>query len=76
MNGEIIKYTYPPTGDIITFCRTVDGSIYSKVDNSFARANGYTDLFDMQNQVYKDGGPDLPEWMLWESGLCANINQN
>lgn len=25
MEGEYFTYTYPTTGDIITFCRTADG---------------------------------------------------
>lgn len=76
MDGEIIKYTYPGTGDEITFCRTPDGSIYSLIDNAFAHANGFADLYDMQNKIYEDGGEMLPEWLLWHSELlnrfCAN----
>lgn len=76
MQGEKFSFTYPPTGDIITFCRTSNGSIFSKVDNAFARANGYKDLFEMQAEVYKDGGPTLPEWMAWHNGILDNLNLN
>lgn len=76
MDGELFTYTYPPTGDLITFCRTADGSIFSKVDNAFAHANGFADLYEMQSQIYKDGGPMLPEWMLWHSGALANVSMN
>lgn len=75
MEGEYFTYTYPTTGDIITFCRTADGSIFSKVDNAFARANGYESRADMENQV-RAAGMELPEWMLWHNGLTANIPMN
>lgn len=76
MTGEFIKYTYPPTGDVILFCKTPGGSIYSRVDNAFAHANGFIDLYDMQSQIYKNGGPQLPEWMLWQSELLNELNLN
>lgn len=76
MTGEFIKYTYPPTGDVILFCRTASGDIYSRVDDAFAHANGFIDLYDMQSQIYKDGGGTLPEWMLWHSELLNQLNLN
>lgn len=76
MDGDYFTYTYPPTGDLITFCRTADGSIFSKVDNAFAHANGFADLYEMQSQIYKDGGGTLPEWMLWHSELTTQLNLN
>lgn len=76
MTGEYFTFTYPQTGDVILFCRTADGSIYSKVDDAFAHANGFIDLYDMQSQIYKDGGPQLPEWMLWHSELLNQLNLN
>lgn len=76
MEGDLFTFTYEPTGDVITFCRTADGSIYSLIDDAFAHANGYRDLNDMQCQIYADGGDMLPDWMLWHSELlhqfCAN----
>ena len=71
MTGEFIKYTYPPTGDVILFYRTASGDIYSR-----AHANGFIDLYDMQSQIYEDGGPQLPEWMLWHSELLNQLNLN
>lgn len=76
MDGEIITYTYEPTGDVITFCRTADGSIYSRIDNAFAHANGFADLYDMQNKIYEDGGDTLPDWLLWHSGLTNMFQLN
>lgn len=76
MTGEYFTFTYSGAGDIITFCRTDDGSIFSKIDNAFARANGFADLYAMQEQIYKDGGPALPDWMMWESGLLSGIAPN
>lgn len=75
MDGEFLKYTYPPTGDVILFCRTASGDIYSRVDNAFARANGYADRADMENQV-RVAGMELPEWMLWHSELLNGLNLN
>ena len=76
MTGEFIKYTYPPTGDVILFCKTPDGSIYSRIDNAFAHANGFADLYDMQNKIYEDGGDTLPDWLLWHSGLTNMFHLN
>lgn len=80
MDGEFFTFVYPNTGDILIFCRTADGSMYSQVDDSFAHANGFRDLNHMQAQIYKDGGPTLPEWMLWhsESGIkgMKRLNRN
>lgn len=73
MEGQYFTYIFPPTGDIIGFCKTTDGSIYSQVDDSFAHANGFKDLKDMQTQIYKDGGPTHPEWMLWHSELMNGM---
>lgn len=75
MEGQYFTYTFPPTGDIIVFCKTADGSIYSKVDDSFAHANGFRDRAELAAEVAKEG-MILPEWMLWHSellsGMCAN----
>lgn len=75
MEGQYFTYIYPPTGDIIVFCKTADGSIYSKVDDSFAHANGFRDRAHMAAEVAKEG-MILPEWMLWHSELLNRISTN
>lgn len=75
MVGEYFTYHYEPTNDNITFCRTADGSIFSKVDNSFAHANGYANRADMEAEV-RAAGMELPEWLLWHNGLTADFQLN
>ena len=75
MTGEFFTYVYPHTGDIVTFCRTASGDIYSRVDDAFCRANGFRDRAHMEAEVNKEGVM-LPEWMLWHSELMNTLNLN